>query len=195
MSRSVVILCLLLVVTSLALAESSSSESLAPDAVKTTTDGPDPIGQNIVDDPEPIGVEEGRFDSTEITLLLKYARKANAVYPQVGGVIHVFERQPNSHIMVLGPFQPLIFTPLGACDSNEECHDAADAGCAEAGHQGGDESTTEVITAESGSKICSEDCSDTSGAVYTQICRTSTIIDETEPVGIGRGMQDVAPNP
>lgn len=108
-------------------------------------------------------VEYNRFTPAQTKAIHKQARKAAPLYPQVGGIGYMTDKGA----LVLEPFRPLLFTPLGACDSNEECHAAADEACRNAGHEGGDDNTTEINEERT---LCSEDCSDGSGAVALISC-------------------------
>jgi hypothetical protein len=53
----------------------------------------------------------------------------------------------------------------GTFDSNEECAEATNEACINAGHTGSDASTAEVTYDDTGCRICSADCEGDSGAV------------------------------
>ena len=173
------VLCLvLLAATSFAVAD-SPAESI--------TGEPNSAGV-IAEDPAPLR-PQGRFDSTETALILKHAHRADAVYPQVGGIIR---HNAVGNSFIFEPFAPLILTPLGSCSSDSECAADTDEMCEDAGHVGSDAETAEVSTNANGDQTCSADCSDGSGAVAIIICRSTTIIDDPDPIGIGGGHQDVS---
>ena len=63
-----------------------------------------------------------------------------------------------------GPFEP-----RGSCDSDEECEEATDSMCENAGHDGVDGETVTITVHIDGSKTCSGDC-ESNGAVALVTC-------------------------
>ena len=61
------------------------------------------------------------------------------------------------------------FEPEGSCDSEEECEDATDSMCEDAGHDGVDGDTVTITVHMDGSKTCSGDC-ESNGAVALVTC-------------------------
>ena len=64
---------------------------------------------------------------------------------------------------------PWIPRPAGSCDSDEECEDATDSMCEDAGHGGVDGETVTITSHADGSKTCSGDC-ESNGAVAFVTC-------------------------
>jgi hypothetical protein len=59
--------------------------------------------------------------------------------------------------------------PLGSCDSTDDCEKKIDEMCRDAGHNGVDRDTVQVITHVDGSKTCSGDCT-SNGAIAFVTC-------------------------
>jgi len=149
-------------------------------------------GGEVVDEP-------GRFSSIELAEIVKQAQRADPFYYQVGGIVTQYKgdvglmglvKERSNIRLILSPLSPLLFTPAGACSSNEECHSATDEMCEEAGHEGADSESTEIQDAPNGSQVCSSDCSDGSGAVAIIICSAHTVIDEPDPTGWSGGYSE-----
>ena len=131
------------------------------------TEAPSPVSIFVVDDQELVS----RFTKEQKAAIIKHARKADAFYPQVGGIGH----WASGGVLVLEQFRPLIFKdwrrqwlrPLGACDSDEECFEATDEACKQYGHEGADEESVEISA-----DLCSADCLE-NGAVALVACNTN----------------------
>jgi len=64
---------------------------------------------------------------------------------------------------------PAPWRPLGSCDSEEECEQATDSMCEDAGHDGVDGDSVTITVHLDGSKTCSGDC-ESNGAVALVTC-------------------------
>ena len=91
----------------------------------------------------------------------------NMLYPQIGGLAWYDENGDlRTHL------SPLLFTPLGACDSTAECEEETDEMCEEAGQEGVDPETVEITTHENDDgKTCSGDCIGGNGVAFV-ICNS-----------------------
>jgi hypothetical protein len=64
---------------------------------------------------------------------------------------------------------PAPWRPQGSCDSEEECEQATDSMCEDAGHDGVDGDSVTITVHLDGSKTCSGDC-ESNGAVALVTC-------------------------